>query len=227
MSSLPNPQRAVAESWSDEQIVARVLAGDTGAFEIIMRRYNQRLYRAAVSILRSDADAEDVMQETYLRAFAHLSQFEGRAKFSTWLTRIAVHEALARNRRGRRMEPLDDIASREAEPAALTIANNPEKEATMRELHEVLQEAILGLPESYRTVIVLRDVEEMSSTEAAEVLDITEDNLKMRLHRARAALREQLFDRIGPSAVRAFEFPAVRCDRVVAGVFRRLEESRG
>lgn len=223
MATLPILEQATAECWSDEHVVQRVLAGDTGAFEVIMRRYNQLLYRVSMSILRNDAEAEDVMQDTYVRAFEHLSQFEGRSKFSTWLTRIAVHESLARHRRGKRMDPLDDLAGTEGAINVTSSSYDPEKETSVRELRRFLEEALLALPESYRTVIMLRDVQEMTTAEAAEVLDVTEENLKMRLHRARAALREQLYDRVGPSATSAFEFPAVRCDRVVEAVFRRLE----
>src|ERR1051325_54463 len=102
MTTLPILEQAIAECWSDEHVVQRVSDGDTGAFEIIMRRYNRLLYRVAMSILRNDAEAEDVIQDTYVRAFEPLSQFAGRSKFSTWLTRIAVHESLARKRRGNR-----------------------------------------------------------------------------------------------------------------------------
>lgn len=222
MATLPILEQATSEGWTDERVVERVLDGDTGAFEVIMRRHNRLLYRVAMSILRNDAEAEDVIQDTYVRAFEHLSQFAGRSKFSTWLTRIAVHESLARKRRAKRMEPLEDLIGAEGAIKAMSTSYSPEKQTSVSESRRFLEDALLALPESYRTVIMLRDVEEMSTAEAAEVLDVTEENLKMRLHRARVALREQLYDRVGPSANSAFEFPAVRCDRVVQAVFQRL-----
>ena len=215
-------QRATAEAWSDEEIVERVLAGETGAFEVIMRRYNQRLYRVAMGILRNDTEAEDVMQDAYVRAFEHLSQFAGRAKFSTWLTRIAVHEALARARRGRRMDALEDIAGPSGEWNMTSHLPDPEKVATEAETDRLLEDAVLSLPDSYREVLTLRDIEEMSTAEAAEALQISEENVKIRLHRARRELRNTLFRRMGPAAKRAFAFPATRCDRVVNAVFQRI-----
>ena len=117
------------EPLSDEEVVARVLAGETGMFEIVMRRHNQRLYRVARSILRNDGEAEDVMQDAYVRAYEHLDQFAGRAKFSTWLTRIAVHEALARQHRGNRYQELEPMSEREGDPMDrfASLAPDPEQ----------------------------------------------------------------------------------------------------
>lgn len=223
MASRPLMERVAAERWTDEQAVERVLAGDSSAFEIIMRRYNQRLYRVARSILRDDGEAEDVMQDAYVRAYQHLDQFEGRAKFSTWLTRIAVHEALARAQRRSRIESLDAITGPNGEvnmPDTLT--RSPEAQASGREVSRLLEEAMLSLPDGYRTVIMLRDVEEMDTAEAAEVLDITEENVKVRLHRARTMLRRELYSRAGATSSASFQFPATRCDRVVKAVFERI-----
>lgn len=217
-------QRASTESWTDEEVVERVLAGETGAFEVIMRRYNQRLYRVALSILRNDSEAEDVMQDAYVRAYEHLSQFAGRSKFSTWLTRIAVHEALARARRGKRMDTLEDHVGPDGEYTMPSTVPDPEKLAAAGEMDRVLEDAVLALPDAYRTVIMLRDIEEMSTAEAAEALQITEENVKIRLHRARVELRRQLYRRAGPAAKRAFAFQAPRCDRVVNAVFGRIAE---
>lgn len=216
--------RAAREGWSDDDVIKRVLAGETGAYEIIMRRYNQRLYRVALSILKNESESEDVTQETYVRAFEHLSQFAGRSKFSTWLTRIAVHEALARARRNRRSDSLDDIASVDGELNMPSGVPDPEKVAAIGEMGRFIRETLLRLPAQHLTVIMLRDVEEMSTSEAAEVLEISEENLKVRLHRARAAFREQLYDLAGPEARHAFAFEAPRCDRIVAAVFSRLAD---
>lgn len=225
MAISPSVNRTPAESWSDEDIVARVLAGERGAYEIIVRRYNQRLYRVALSILKDEAESEDVMQDAYVHAFEGLRQFAGRAKFSSWLTRIAVNEAIARARRNGRSDSLEDVASVHGELKVARSVPDPEKLAVSCEMSGLLREALLHLPAQQRTVIMLRDIEEMSTAEAAEVLAISEDSLKVRLHRARTALRELLYDRVGPEAHRAFGFEAPRCDRIVAGVFKRLGDA--
>ena len=214
------------EPLSDEEVVARVLAGETGMFEVVMRRHNQRLYSVARAILRNDGEAEDVMQDAYVRAYEHLNQFAGRAKFSTWLTRIAVHEALARQRRGNRYQELEPMSEREGDPmdrfASLT--PNPEQQASNSEIRRLLEEAVDNLPDNYRTVFMLRDIEEMSTTDAADVLEITEENVKVRLHRARALLRKSLYARAGMQKNEAFNFHAIRCDRVVKNVFERIQK---
>jgi len=216
--------QAEREAWSDEDVVKRVLSGETGAYEIIMRRYNQRLYRVSLSILKDEAESEDVIQETYVRAFEHLSQFAGRSKFSTWLTRIAVNEALARARRNHRSDSLDDVASLDGELNMPSSGPDPEKIAASGEMSGFIRKILLRLPAQHFTVIMLRDVEEMSTAEAAEVLEISEENLKVRLHRARAAFRDQLYDLVGPEARRAFAFEAPRCDRIVAAVFSKFAD---
>lgn len=217
---------AAAAQLSDEEVIARVLEGETALFEIIMRRYNQRLYRVARSILRDDGEAEDVMQDAYVRAYQHLSQFEGRSKFSTWLTRIAVHEALARLHRRRNIEELDAMIQPEQERLQATHCEpafaSPEQSASRRELALLLEEAIERLPEKYRTVFVLREIEEASTAEAAESLELTEENVKVRLHRARALLRRDLYARAGNAAADVMPFYAPRCDRVVAAVLERI-----
>ena len=210
------------EPLSDEEVVARVLAGETAMFEIVMRRHNQLLYRVARSILRNDNEAEDVMQHAYVRAYEHLGRFAGRAKFSTWLTRIAVHEALARQRRGNRYQELEPMSELEGDPMALAL--NPEQQASNSQVRRLLEEAVERLPDAYRTIFVLRDVEEMSTADAADVLEISEENVKVRLHRARALLRKSLFARAGMERKEAFNFHALRCDRVVHNVFERIQQ---
>jgi RNA polymerase sigma-70 factor (ECF subfamily) len=226
MDTTGTVEKAKLEGWTDEEVVARVRAGDTALYEIIMRRYNQRLYRVARGILRNDSEAEDVMQAAYVRAYQHLDQFAGRAPFSTWLTRIAVHEALGRLRVRDRNLQLDDTQN-DGEPYMNIVETslNPEQSASTAELGHLLEEAVLGLPEQYRAVVMLRDVEELSTAETAEALSLTEENVKVRLHRGRAMLRGWLFSRVGANAKEAFPFMGVRCDRVVSGVFARLAES--
>jgi len=214
------------EPLSDEEVVTRVLAGETGMFEIIMRRHNQLLYRVARAILRNDGEAEDVMQDAYVRAYEHLGQFAAKAKFSTWLTRIAVHEALSRQRRGNRYQELEPMSEREGDPMDrfASLAPDPEQQASNSEVRRLLEESVEKLPDAYRTIFILRDIEEMSTTDAAEVLEITEDNVKVRLHRARALLRKSLYARAGMERKEAFNFHAVRCDRVVKNVFERIQK---
>ena len=150
----------------------------TTLFEIVMRRHNQLLYRVARAILRNDGEAEDVMQDAYVRAYEHLDQFAGRAKFSTWLTRIAVHEALARQHRGNRYQELEPESKQNGDPMdrLASLGPNPEQQASNSEIRRLLGEAVEKLPDAYRTIFVLRDVEEMSTTDTANILEITEEN---------------------------------------------------
>lgn len=210
------------EALADEEVVRRVRLGEPALFEILVRRYNRRLYRVARSILRDEAEAEDVMQQAYVNAYLHLGQFAERARFATWLTRIAVHEALARaRRRGRAMEvELPDTD--EAADALRSARPSPEQEALAGELRRVLEGALDALPRAARTVFVLREVEGLSTAEAAACLGVSEDVVKTRLHRARASLRRELFERAGLVQRDAFAFHATRCDRVTAAVFARL-----
>ncbi|HKF21700.1 MAG TPA: RNA polymerase sigma factor [Candidatus Angelobacter sp.] len=214
-------------SLADEEVVQTVLAGDTAMFEILMRRHNQRLYRVARAILRDDAEAEDLIQDTYVRAYQHLNQFEGRAKFSTWLTRIAVNEALARKHRLSLHKELDPMSEQQGEKMDrfASTAPSPEQQASSSETLRILERAVAALPEIYRTVFVLRDVEDMDTGETATVLNISEENVKTRLHRARALLRKKLYAQAGAYTREAFSFGAARCDRVVRNVFLRIREA--
>ena len=224
MASAALLEEARQQGWSDDQIVSRVLAGETALYELLMRRYNQRLYRVARAILRDDSEAEDVMQDAYVRAFQHLASFEGRASFATWLTRIAVHEALARVRKRSRLESLDvsEDGNGGDMKTPTSTDRNPEQVAYDRELSQVLEKAILALSEDYRLVFMLRDVEGLNTEETAECLNLTKENVKVRLHRAHAALRKRLYAEVGANAAGSFQLHAVRCDRVVNNVFANL-----
>ena len=215
----------VLERWgrlSDEEIVAGVLDGHTALFEILMRRHNERLYRAARAILRDDSEAEDVMQQAYVNAYAHLRQFHGRAQFSTWLTRIAVNEALARARRNRNYECVDEDTLNVESFMDRVEPSNPERQAAAGELRMVLEQAIDQLADGAREVFMLREVEGMSTAEVAAALDVSDDVVKTRLSRARAAIRRDLMARTGSSAPDVFRFYKPRCDRVVAHVLARI-----
>jgi RNA polymerase sigma-70 factor (ECF subfamily) len=217
---------AVLERWdalSDEQVVALVLDGQTALFEVLMRRHNERIYRAARAILRDERESEDVMQQAYVNAYAHLRQFDRRAQFSTWLTRIAVNEAISRARKRGRYQSLDEDAPGASETSMSTQQPpDPERQAFTRELSTLLEAAVDTLPDGHREVFVLRDVEGLSTAEAAESLGVSVDVVKTRLSRARAALRRQLFERAGMAASDAFTFQRPRCDRVVVAVMARI-----
>lgn len=178
---------AVLEALSDEQVVGRVRGGDVALFGILMRRHTQRLHRAARAITWDDHEARDVVQNTYVRAYEYLDQFAGRAKFSTWLTRIAVHEALTRRDRARRFMDIEEAA-----PMLPCHRDNPEQQASDRELAEALEEAIGALPDIHRSVFMLREVDGLSTAETAARLEITKQATKSRLHRARMRLRNRL-----------------------------------
>jgi RNA polymerase sigma-70 factor (ECF subfamily) len=208
----------------DDEIVRQVLLGNTGMFELLMRRHNERIYRAARAIVRDDEEAEDVMQQAYVNAFAHLRQFQGSAQFSTWLTRIAVNEAIARVRRRGRYEVFDEERSSREPFMPHDPSENPERQAFTGELRGLLEWAIDTLPDGQREVFVLRDVEGLSTSEVAESIDVSEDFVKTRLSRSRAALRRVLLERTGASASEAFRFYRPRCDRVVARVLDRITD---
>jgi RNA polymerase sigma-70 factor (ECF subfamily) len=209
---------------TDEEIVTRVLAGDTGVFEIIMRRHNQRLYRTARAILRDEAQAEDVVQDAYVRAYQHLGQFAGTSQFGGWLLRIAVNEALARLRGRKRYQEATGLQEEgDGMDRFASATPNPEQQASNSEMRILLEQSIDALPEPQRTVLVMRDVEEMSTTETAEALGITEENVKVRLHRARTILRRKLYTHASVESKAAFAFLGARCDHVVANVLRRIQ----
>jgi len=203
------------QELSDQEAINRVLDGDTSLYEIVVRRYNQRIYRIARAILRDGDEAEDVMQDAYVRAYKHLSTFQGKSSFATWLTRIAVNESLQRKRRNRRMDPIEDGDLVMQLPA---LGESPEQICGRRELGNILERAIAALPQHYRIVVVLRDVEDMTTAETAEALGLSEENVRIRLHRGRALLRKLLPGKAGLSGREAYGFHLSRCDRVVANV---------
>lgn len=183
-------QRPQVEA-DDAAIIAQVRAGDINAFAAMVRRHSQRLYRIAVSVLRNDADAEEVVQETFVRAYTHLGQFQGRAQFSTWLARIAFHEALARKHDRRRFVDVE-VDGDSAQAPLFHHGMSPDRSLTNRELSTALQRSLANIPELYRESFALVYIEELSRSAAAAALKITRSNLKVRLHRARRLLRAQM-----------------------------------
>jgi RNA polymerase sigma-70 factor, ECF subfamily len=211
-----------AEVLPDEEVVRRVRAGEGALFEVLMRRHNQRLYRTARAIVRDEAEAEDVMQQAYVNAYTHLGQFTGRASFATWLTRIAMYEALGRLRRRARVTEIESMADGDGGGVLQDRGPNPERQAFIGELRRTLEGGVDALPEAYRSVFVLRDVEGLSTAETAQCLGLSEDVVKTRLVRARAQLRRQLSEQIGQGVKDLFAFEATRCNRVVDAVLARL-----
>ena len=211
---------------TDSEIVNHVRNGQIEVYEVLMRRHNQSLFRVARSILRDDIEAEDVIQDAYVKAFEHLDQFSGASKFSTWLTKIAIHEALSRLRRRRRFEGLADSdeigAHSHHSPELRSKEPGPEEKAMTEETARVLENAVDRLPEAYRCVFVMSAMNGMNIGETAACLNITEENVKTRLHRARAMLKRSLAQRFGDAAFTAFQFRGYRCDRVVNAVMYRV-----
>jgi RNA polymerase sigma-70 factor (ECF subfamily) len=217
----PDPA-AAAGADSDESLIDRIRAGDTACFELLMRRHNERIYRTVRAVLGDDADVEDVMQQAYVSAYQHLGTFEGRARFSTWMTRIAINEAYARLRKRHRSEPApwedDDAMADEPEAPG----PSPEQIAAHREMQALLERAVDTLTVPNRTVFVLRSVQGLSTAETADCLNISEEAVKTRLHRANEALRLWLAAQIGGTVHEAFRFYRPRCDAVVGHVMARL-----
>lgn len=217
-------EKASSARLEDDVVVRRVLGGEKELFEILLRRYNQTLYRVIRGYLHDEADVEDAMQDTYLKAFDKLEQFQGKAAFSTWLIRIGINEALLRLRKLRRVRSL---VSQQADIDAGAIVQlpdtrqmNPEKQAIQVETRQILEKAIDHLPDKFRVIYILKEVEGMKNEEIARCLDISEPNVKVRLHRARTLLKDSLY-RIS-STTEIFEFGNSRCDGLVARVMHAI-----
>ena len=208
--------------YTDEEAVERILGGDPALFELLMRRHNERLYRAARAITRDDREAEDVIQQAYVNAYTNLRQFNGQARFGTWLTRITVNEALARVRQRGRYEAFDENLSTVETFMSWNPPPTPERLAMTGELRELLESAIDELSDGARETFMLRDVEGLSTAETAASLGVSEDVVKTRLSRARAALRRLLLERAGAATPDVFRFYRPRCDRVVGEVLARI-----
>jgi len=203
-----------AEHIPDEVLIGRILSGQKRDFEYIMRRYNQRLYRTGMSILVDYMEVEDAMQNAYISAYEHLAKFEGRSSFSTWLTRIMINECLARKKKNVKAEKA--IVQLSANPINM---NTPANVLANKELSAALENEVNQLPDKYRLVFVLREIEEMSVKETSEALSIEESNVKTRLNRAKTILREKLS---GHMKEHVYSFHLTRCDRIVNNVFTRL-----
>jgi RNA polymerase sigma-70 factor (ECF subfamily) len=212
---------------SDAQLAERIRAQDHDAFRVVMRQHNQKLFRVARAILRDDAEAEDAVQEGYLRAYCAIGAFRGDARLSTWLVRIVVNEALARLRRrnrGAEVIRLDGRAPENSGEDDMEVAHpeQPERAALRGEARKLLEGKIDALPEAFRAVFVLRAIEEFSVEETAAALGIPEATVRSRFFRARGLLRGELSKELDLAYGEVFQFAGERCDRIVAAVLDRL-----
>lgn len=205
---------------TDEDVVKRVLDGEVELFEILMRRYNRRLFRIARGFVGSQADAVDVVQEAYVRAYENLAGFRGDAKFATWLTRIAVHEAIGLSRRRGAETPVEGFGCIESALAA------PDHEAMNEELGRLLENAVDTLPAPMRSVLLMREVERIPIDEIASALGISVANVRVRLHRSKASLRAVIDRRMGVEIRKLYQFAGSHCDALVDAVFARLGRIR-
>ena len=219
------PQTALPGT-GDAELVRRALARDEAAVRAIMQANNRRLYRLARGILRNDAEAEDVVQEAYVRAFTHLESFRGDSSLSTWLSRIAMNEALGRLRRARPTVDLDALPSGRLEAEIiqfpLAASEDPEKSVAQREIQAIVEHAVDELPEAFRLVFITRVIEGMNVEETAGILGLKPETVKTRLHRARTMLRDIVERKIGPVVMEAFPFAGRRCERLTDAVLKRL-----
>lgn len=226
-----DPVPFVYGDLDEQDLVARARCGDANAFRGLMKRGNQRLFRVARSIVKNDEEAEDVVQEAYMRGFSGLAEFRGDSSVFTWLTRITINEANGRLRRRRNIVGLDQVEIAQGKGAEVImfpnspIASTPEFDAERTQMRRILESAIDDLPEDFRVVFILRDVEDCTIAETAESLSIRPETVKTRLHRARRLLRAALSERLTSGVTGMFPFLGERCDRITEAVMARLQKA--
>lgn len=231
-------RNAIHENLTDAEIAGRIASGDDEAFHYVMRRYNQKLFRTARSILRDDAEAEDAVQESYLLAYRAMATFRNEAKLSTWLVRIVVNESIGRARKQKRSaevirldsEGADRDRDSEFAPQAGDQREDPDERPEMlaqrRELRKLLEKKIDALPDTFRSVFMMRAVEEMSAEETSAALGIPDATVRTRFFRAKSLLRESLARELDFALEDAFAFDGARCDRIVENVMLRVSAIR-
>jgi RNA polymerase sigma-70 factor (ECF subfamily) len=209
------------ETISDNEIITRMLRGEKNLYAIIVRRYNQRLYRVAMAIINDDAEAEDLIQTAYIKAYENLEKFEFRSGFSTWLTRILINEGLLRLKKRKQLLNINgDMIQDEIFKPRIADPHTPLSATLNQELKEILEEAIRQLPEKYRTVFIMREIEKMNVAETKECLDISEVNVKVRLNRSKAMLRDSLSQYYKKEDI--LHFHLSRCHRVTEYVMNQI-----
>ena len=228
---MPQSQTEKNVRSAESELIDRALRKEEAAVREIIKQYNRRLYRIARSIVRDDSEAEDVLQEAYLRAFSALATFRGDSSLATWLTRIVFNEAVQRLRRRTELpaSTVDPPRTLQAQVIPFPLSGNepadPERAMAQRELCQLLERAIDELPDEFRTVLMARVIEDMSIEETAELLGLRQETVKTRLHRARRLLKTALADHIGPLFSDVFPFAGKRCQRVADAVVKRLDIS--
>ena len=209
------------DSISDYEIISRILLGEKNLYASIIRKYNQRLYRVAISITKDDAEAEEVMQVAYIKAYENLGKFEFKSAFSTWISRILINESLLWIRKRKQSFHInDDTAKNIIHQQQSVDSQTPLMKVINSELKKILEDAIMQLPEKYRTVFVMREIENMNVQETQECLDLTEANVKVRLNRAKSILRNSLSEYYKKEDI--LNFHLSKCDRIVENVMKRI-----
>jgi RNA polymerase sigma-70 factor (ECF subfamily) len=206
------PRTVAVAELEDAEVIALVVAGDRAAFQILVRRYNQRMFRAARAITHTDVDAEDVLQQAWLCVYKNLAQFRGDASFATWATRIAVNEAIALTRKRPMVAEVVDSAT----------AATPDADLARAQIGALLEACLANIPQGHREVMVLRDVLELDTAETAECLGLSEEAVRVRLHRARAAVAAAITEHLADHAREIYKFDGPRCDRITAYVMRNV-----
>ena len=231
---MPELRSVTVDTASDEELIRRVLRKDEAAARALMQRYNRRLYRVARGVVRDDGEAEDILQEAYLRAFSALSDFRGKSSLSTWLTRIVLNEAFQRLRRRTDMPLSDTGEDRQGQHGAEVIPFHafqsiidPERAMAQQQLCRLVERAIDALPCDFRVVLIARVIEGMSVEETAAAFDLQPETVKTRLHRARRLLKEAVAEHIGPHFGDLFPFAGQRCDRITNAVIEQLNLQKG
>lgn len=214
-------------SVSDEDIVRRIMDGEINSYEVIMRRYNQRLFRIGHAYMQDEDEIEDAIQSAYMKAYEQLPSFQNRSSFSTWLIRIYINELLARLKKKKRYQnffdpDFIDNKINDKSGSGIYNMNNPYKSTLNNELKDILEKAVNELPEKYRLVFIMREIEDMSVSETSKCLSITEANVKVRLNRAKGLLRESLSEYYHYKDI--YSFNLVRCDRIVYNVLRKIKQ---
>lgn len=212
------------DKLADEQIIEEVISGNSDLFSILVQRYNQQLFRIVRGYISDKEDAKDVMQTSYLKAFENLNQFRGEAKFSTWLFRIGINEALKKINRNNNISDLVDVTHHEnGDQKNRKETSTPETNLIQDDMNQHLEKAIDALPPKYRSVLIMREIEQMNTKETAEILDISRSNVKVRLHRAKKMLREELADML--DEIDLLSFKGEDCDRMTREVMQTIKES--
>ena len=222
MSYVRRDATEIIAASGDLELAQRAMARDGAAFRTIIKTHNQRLYRIARGVVRNDSEAEDIVQEAYVRAFAHLDAFRGDSSLATWLSRIVINEALGRLRKRRRTVAMPATQEAQIIQFPLNPSDDPERTMAQRQILRLVERATDNLPDVYRTVFIARVIEGLNIEETADLLGVRPETVKTRLHRARALVRKALDDEIGPVLLDAFPFAGRRCERLTEAVMKRL-----